>query len=173
MMARSAPRSAVVQGGSGDGSVIYDSGEMAAAEMTRYRVRVRFGDTDLMGIVHHAVYLSYFEAGRVEHLRRRGIEAEGWAARGLHFPVVDAKLRYRRPARFDQLLVVEAHVSKLTRVTLEFSYRVCLVSNAALLVEGSTLLACVDEAHRPVRIPADLAECILGPELLPRSETET
>lgn len=145
---------------------------MPSGEITRYRVRVRFGDTDLMGIVHHAVYLSYFEAGRVEYLRRRGVEADGWAARGLHFPVVDAKLRYRKPARFDQLLVVETWVSRLTRVTLEFSYRVCRASGAALLVEGSTLLACVGEAHRPVRLPSDLAERIRGPERSPRPESE-
>ncbi len=146
---------------------------MGESFKTRYRVRVRFGDTDLMGIVHHAVYLSYFEAGRVEYLRRRGVEAEGWAARGLHFPVVDAKLRYRRPAHFDQLLVVESRVSKLTRVTLEFCYDVVRAVDAELLVQGSTLLACVDQTHKPVRIPADLASCIRGPELHPRLENET
>ncbi len=146
---------------------------MGESFKTRYRVRVRFGDTDLMGIVHHAVYLSYFEAGRVEYLRRRGVEAEGWEARGLHFPVVDAKLRYRRPAHFDQLLVVETRVSKLTRVTLEFSYDVVRISDDVLLAQGSTLLACVDQSHKPVRIPADLAGCIEGPELHPRPENET
>ncbi|MEZ4224327.1 MAG: thioesterase family protein [Polyangiaceae bacterium] len=139
---------------------------------TRYRVRVRFGDTDLMGIVHHAVYLSYFEAGRVEHLRRRGIDAEGWGARGLHFPVVDAALRYRRPARFDQVLVVETWLAKLTRVTLEFAYHVRCAASDALLAEGSTRLACVDNDHRPVRVPADLASLILGPEVAPRPESD-
>lgn len=139
---------------------------------SRYVVRVRFGETDLMGIVHHAAYLSYFEAGRVEYLRRRGIEYLEWAQRGIHLPVVEARLRYKKTARFDERLVVESRLSRLTRVTVEFSYRILRASHGAeeLVTEGHTLLACVGDDHVPRRIPLDVAAVLQGPELSPRDE---
>src|SRR5580698_907769 len=75
-----------------------------AKSKTTAEVRVRFCDTDLMGIVHHANYFAYFEVGRVEWLRKRGVAYTDWASRGLHLPVVDASIRYRVPARFDDVL---------------------------------------------------------------------
>src|SRR5580704_942830 len=95
----------------------------AAAAVTTLRLRVRFCDTDLMGIVHHANYLAYFEMGRVEWLRRRGVTYVDWTVRGLHLPVVDAALRYRAPARFDDALVVEARLVELRAASLRFEYR--------------------------------------------------
>jgi acyl-CoA thioester hydrolase len=134
--------------------------------MTRSAVRVRFGETDLMGIVHHAAYLSYFEAGRVEYLRRRGIEYLAWASRGVHLPVVEAQLRYRKTARFDELLLIDTRLSELGRVKVRFDYR--LLRAEELVAEGSTLLACVNEAHAPTRIPEDVAAVLRGPESNPR-----
>jgi acyl-CoA thioester hydrolase len=133
---------------------------------TRSAVRVRFGETDLMGITHHATYLSYFEAGRVEYLRRRGIEYLEWAKRGVHLPVVEAYLRYRKSTRFDDLIVVETRLAELGRVKVGFAYR--LFRDEALVAEGSTLLACVNDAHQPTRIPDDVAEVLRGPETQPR-----
>src|SRR5579872_6772501 len=92
--------------------------------ITRSRLRVRFCETDLMGIVHHANYLAYFEAGRVEWLRRRGVAYTEWAARGWHMPVVDASVRYRAPARFDDLLDVETTLTELRAATARFEYRI-------------------------------------------------
>lgn len=131
---------------------------------SQYVVRVRFGETDLMGIVHHAAYLLYCEAGRVEYLRRRGVEYLDWAARGVHLPVVEARLRYRRTARFDERLAVETRLSKLTRVTVEFSYRILRDGSDELVADGHTLLACVGDDHAPQRVPADIAELLVGPE---------
>ncbi len=136
---------------------------------SRYIVRVRFCETDLMGIVHHASYLAYCEAGRVEYLRRRGIEYLQWAARGIHLPVVEARLRYRRTARFDEQLIVETRLSRLTRVTVEFSYRILRQGvEEELVTEGHTLLACVGDDHVPKRVPADLAGVLRGAETHPR-----
>jgi acyl-CoA thioester hydrolase len=148
--------------------------ELPAHCATRSAVRVRFGETDLMGIVHHAAYLSYFEAGRVEYLRRRGIEYLQWATRGVHLPVVEARIRYRKTARFDELLLVDTRLSELGRVKLRFDYRVlrALAAGAEQLVaEGSTLLACVNDAHAPTRIPEDVAAVLFGPESNPRDPT--
>lgn len=115
-----------------------------------------------MGIVHHAVYFTYVEAGRVEYLRRRGADYRALNARGFHMPVVDAHLVYKRASRFDDELVVETRLGALTRVTVRFDYRV--LRDGELLTHGHTLLACVDETHTPRRIPADVAEMLVAPE---------
>jgi acyl-CoA thioester hydrolase len=125
-------------------------------------MRVRFFETDLMAIVHHASYLTYLEAGRVEYLRRRGADYRALTERGLHMPVVEAHVEYKRAARFDDELVVETRLGALTRVTFRFDYRVLRAGE--LLVSGHTLLACVDDAHKPRRIPADVVELLLSPE---------
>jgi len=131
--------------------------------VTRLGLRVRFFETDLMGIVHHATYLTYVEAGRVEYLRRRGADYRALMERGFHMPVVEALLRYRRTARFDDELVVEARLGALTRVTVRFDYTV--LREGDLIVEGHTLLACVDETHKPRRIPADIVDLLRAPEV--------
>src|SRR5438128_1013117 len=64
--------------------------ELPAHCVSRHVVRVRFGETDLMGIVHHGTYISYFEVGRVEYMRRRGLDYNSWTELGIHLPVVEA-----------------------------------------------------------------------------------
>jgi acyl-CoA thioester hydrolase len=130
--------------------------------VTRMPMRVRFFETDLMGIVHHAAYLTYVEAGRVEYLRTRGADYRALVRRGFHMPVVQAHLEYKRASRFDDALVVETRLGALTRVTVRFDYRV--LRDAELLATAHTVLACVDESHKPRRIPSDLVELLRGPE---------
>jgi acyl-CoA thioester hydrolase len=130
--------------------------------VTRMPMRVRFFETDLMGIVHHAAYLTYVEAGRVEYLRARGADYRALTERGFHMPVVEAHLEYKRTSRFDDELVVETRIGALSRVTVRFDYAV--MRGADLVVRGHTLLACVDETHRPRRIPEDVAAMLLSPE---------
>ena len=128
-------------------------------------LRVRFAETDLMGIVHHAAYLVYFETGRVEWLRRRGITYVAWTKRGVHLPVVSAELRYRATARFDDLLVVETTLAKLRAVSLDFAYRLTRPEDNMLIAEGETRLACVDTEHRLFRIPEDIRTVLLSGEI--------
>ncbi len=142
--------------------------EEPAENSTRHRLRVRFGETDLMGIAHHASYLSYFEEGRVEYLRRRGIEYASWMAEQIHLPVVDARLKYRRPARFDDLLIVDTTIGQMGRASLRFDYRVSREAadgTLELVCEGSTRLACVDNAHRLRRIPERVITALEASEL--------
>ena len=134
---------------------------------SRHTLLVRFCETDLMGIVHHANYLAYLEAGRVDWLHRRGVSYESWARRGIHLPVVEARLRYRKAARFDEELVVETTCIDVTRVTVRFGYRV--VRGADLLCDGETLLACVGHDLAPRRIPPDVVEIFQSPEIPPPS----
>lgn len=136
---------------------------------TRYVVRVRFGETDLMGIVHHATYLLWFEAGRVEYMHRRGLDYVAWTERGLHLPVVEAALSYRRPARFDERLVVETVLGEVSRVTVSFAYRIVRdAPGEELVAEGTTMLACVGDDRRPKRLPPDIVALLRSPETHPR-----
>lgn len=143
--------------------------EPSGATATRYVVRVRFGETDLMGIVHHATHLLWFEAGRVEYLHRRGLDYTAWMERGVHLPVVEVNVRYRRPARFDERLIVETALGRVTRATVEFTYRIVRDDpREELVAEGSTVLACVGNDGVPKRLPADVVALLRSPETHPR-----
>jgi acyl-CoA thioester hydrolase len=132
---------------------------------SRYELVVRFCETDLMGIVHHANYLKYFEAGRVDWLRRRGVRYDAWAKRGVHLPVVEASLHYRRAARFDEPLIIETTCDPRRHVTVNFSYRI--LRETELICEGETLLACVGHDLRPTRLPEDVIAILRSAELTP------
>lgn len=134
----------------------------AALATSSVDLRVRFCETDLMGIVHHATYLAYFEAGRVEWLRRRGVTYADWARGGLHLPVVEASVRYRVPARFDELLQVETRLAELRSHSLRFDY--ALRRDGTVLCEGTTRLACVDDAHALRRLPEEMVVILVSGE---------
>jgi acyl-CoA thioester hydrolase len=126
-----------------------------------------------MGIVHHGTYISYFEVGRVEYMRRRGLDYHSWTELGIHLPVVEAYVRYRRTARFDELLCIETTLTELARVKIRFDYRLLrepegdqvIPPEDQIVAEGHTLLACVDQNHIPRRIPAEAEKVLLGPDL--------
>jgi acyl-CoA thioester hydrolase len=138
--------------------------------LTSLLQRVRFGETDLMGIVHHGSYVGYLEAGRVEYLRRRGFPYQQMIDRGFHMPVVEMNLRYKKPARFDEVLVIETRLGALTRVTVRFDYRLYLAdgnglaTSAGLICSGHTLLACVDPQSRPRPLPQDIVDLLFQHE---------
>jgi len=110
--------------------------------MTKTEIRIIYGDTDQMGVVYYGNYLRFFEAARNEWLRAKGAR---WrdieAAHAVYLPVVEAKVNYKRPARYDDLIVVETHLGDLGRASLRFDYRV--VRGEDLLALGHTLHACV------------------------------
>lgn len=135
---------------------------------SRLSLRARFAETDLMGVVHHAAYLTYFEAARVEYLRRRGTDYRELVDKGYHMPVVEAHLEYKHTARFDDELIVTVRLSALTRVTVRFDYEVSRggSDSEVLVARGHTVLACVDESHRPRRIPRETADLLEGEERL-------
>ena len=122
-----------------------------------------------MGIVHHAKYLEYFEAGRVEYMHRRGIGYLDCVNRGIHLPVVETSARYRRTVRFDERVVVETTLTELGRATVRFTYRLLRDDpSAELVAEGATLLACVGTDHAVRRIPDDIAALLCRAETHPR-----
>ncbi len=119
-------------------------------------VRVRYAETDQMGVAHHASYFVWFEAGRTEFIRERGrsyaqIEEEGW-----RLVVVEAACRYRHPARYDDVLTVRTRLRALRAATFEFEYEVIRKTDGELLADGFTVHAAVDPTGRPRRIQDDL-----------------
>jgi acyl-CoA thioester hydrolase len=140
--------------------------------LTRSRLRVRFCETDLMGIVHHSNYLAYFEAGRVEWLRRRGVTYVEWAARGIHLPVVEANVRYRAPAQFDDVIAIETRLVELRAASLRFEFRMERVADVPeLLAEGFTRLACVNARHAVQRFSTDMLATLGSAEIAPPGDT--
>jgi acyl-CoA thioester hydrolase len=123
-------------------------------------LRVRFGETDLMGIAHHASYVGYMEVGRVEWLRRRGLTYAAWVNGGVHLPVVGLALTYRASARFDDELLVETSLVEVRAATLRFEYRIVRVSDGTLCADGSTRLACVDDRGAVRRLSADMVSAL-------------
>jgi acyl-CoA thioester hydrolase len=134
------------------------------ASLSVVRVRVRFGETDLMGIVHHASYVSYMEVARIEWLRRRGVTYADWAAHGVHLPVVELALKYRAPARFDEEIDVHVSLVEVGAASVRFDYRLVRASDGLLCTEGSTRLACIDSQLALRRISPEIAEFLRQPE---------
>lgn len=121
-------------------------------------IRVIYGDTDQMGVVYYGNYLRYFEVGRNELLREKGLRYKEFEERfGLHLPVVEATVRYRHPARYDDVLLVETKVVELGRASLRMDYRILRNEDGRLLVEGSTVHACIDGSLKPTKIPDAIA----------------
>ncbi len=117
------------------------------------RLRVRFGETDAMGVANNAVYLQYFEVGRIEHLRAMGHSYAEVHDGGIDMVVVEASIRYLRPLRFDTEVTVETSIEEIGRASFRFAYR--LTAGGALHATGFTRHACVDRrTMRPTRVPA-------------------
>lgn len=98
--------------------------------------RVRFYDTDEMGVAHHANYLRWFENGRVEFLRAIGITLGDMIGDGILFPIVEISAKYFHPAKFDDEIEIETTAVALTRAKMEFAYKVRRLSDGEILVEG-------------------------------------
>jgi len=130
---------------------------------SRLEIRIRFCETDLMGVVHHANHLVYFEAGRVDWLRRRGISFADWNRQGIHMAVVDASVQYRAPILFDDVVVVETSLTSVRSYSVVFTY--AMRRGDADLAEGTTRLACVDAHHKLCPIPPGVVEVLRSPEL--------
>ncbi|MGE5673748.1 MAG: acyl-CoA thioesterase [Mycobacterium leprae] len=115
-------------------------------------VRVRYADTDAMGVAYHANYLVWFEVGRTELMRSWGVPYADFEKRGIFVPVVEANVRFLASGRYDDLLQVETSVSELSPARVKFHYRVVRSSDGRLLCEGDTLHGFVSPAGRPMAL---------------------
>mgnify|MGYP002781021932 CR=1 FL=1 len=135
----------------------------AARATSVYRVRVRFCEADLMGIVHHAAYVPYLEAARVHWMRRRGVTYATWVGRGRHLAVVETGLRYRAPARFDDVLAIHTRLTEVRHASMRFEYEIR--RDADLLTTAFTRLACLDDRAGLVRIDDEALAVLTAGEL--------
>lgn len=121
--------------------------------VTVTQVRVRYKDTDCMKIVYYGNYLTYFEVGRVEYLRQHGHPMSEVETK-IHLPVVEATVRYLKPARLDDLLEVRSWISDRRRASFTFSYEIAHAETGELVATGETRHACWDpHGQRVVEIP--------------------
>lgn len=128
--------------------------------MHRFALRVRYGDTDQMGWVYYGNYLRWFEIGRAEMMRTLGRSyRDVEETDGVLLPVLDARCRYFRGARYDELVTIETGVLDVARATLRFGYRI-LGEDGARCALGYTQHCVVDRNAKPVRPPAELARLL-------------
>ena len=121
--------------------------------MISVRDKVRFVETDLMGVVHHSNYLRWFEMARVEYLRAANVLLPELIAQGIVFPIVEVQCKYRQSAHFDEIIRVEATLSEFSRAKLCFSYRVLRDADDVLLAEGATQNVFTNMDGRIIRLP--------------------
>lgn len=114
-------------------------------------IRVRYAETDRMGLLHHANYLVYFEQGRTELLRSGGLAYKDLEDQGFLLVLTRVQVRYRRPARYDDLLTLRTTVVKTSLVKIEHRYE--LLRDGELLAEGETTLGCVDREGQVQMLP--------------------
>jgi acyl-CoA thioester hydrolase len=126
------------------------------------QIRVRYAETDQMGVVYHANYLVWFEIGRVELMRQRGLSYSRLEAEeGCGIAVVEAKVRYKAPARYDDELVIETRVLKVRGPIIQFGYKIIRQADALVLCEGETIHLVVGRDMKRRKIPKKYAD-ILG-----------
>ena len=123
-------------------------------------MRVLYFDTDQMGVVNNVHYLRWFEVGRAEWIRMRGRAYRDIEIEGLMLPVVEAYVRYRAPARYDDLVVVEAAPSAVSAASLTFAYALYRKDDRVLLAEGWTRHACVDKHGKVKRLSAEALQLL-------------
>jgi acyl-CoA thioester hydrolase len=116
-------------------------------------LRVRYGETDQMGVVYHGNYAQYFEVGRVEWLRKLGVSYKQMEESGIMLPVISLSIKYKKSARYDDVIKVKTQLVKIPSVSIEFNYEITNELNE-ILATGNTSLAFIDiNRNRPTRCP--------------------
>ncbi|MGV1010813.1 MAG: acyl-CoA thioesterase [Flavobacterium sp.] len=126
----------------------------------KVEVRVRYGETDQMGVVYHGSYVPYFEIGRVEWLRNKGVSYKFMEESGIALPIVSMHLNYKKPARYDDLLTVHTKLKKYSGVKIEFDCEI-RNENQELLTTAHFILVFIDiKTGKPTQPPEYLLEII-------------
>jgi acyl-CoA thioester hydrolase len=125
-------------------------------------VRVRYKDTDRMGVVYYGNYLTYFEVGRAEYMRALGYPYSELESNGTTLAIVETGARYHSNVGYDALLTVKAAITEIKGARLRFDYEIYSEENE-LMVTGFTVHACVNPDRKPVRIPEFLVKAVKTP----------
>lgn len=124
--------------------------------MVTVRDKVRFVETDMMGVVHHSNYFRWFEMGRVEYLRQAGIYLLDLMADGIIFPITDVSCKYRASARFDDYIIIETKMADLSRAKMVYDYRVIREADGTLLATGQTQNVFTNNDGKIIRLPPEI-----------------
>jgi acyl-CoA thioester hydrolase len=125
-------------------------------------IRIYYEDTDAGGVVYHANYLNYFERGRTEYLRQRGLSVRQLHEQGAIFPVVRVEMDFRAPAVHDDLIRIDTEVLEVGKSSFTLGQRVVRVVDEKMLVEAKITLVCVGLNFKAKRLPAELVELLGG-----------
>ena len=137
-------------------------------------LRVRYAETDQMGFVYYGNYYTYFEVGRVEYMRQRGVEYKQMEIQDdSRIVVAESSCRYRRPARYDDPLRIRTRVTELKRRTIRFAYEVTHDVTGELLATGETLHVVCDSRGRPKTLPDKYRQSFTGEAAMHRTPMAT
>ncbi|HET6701049.1 MAG TPA: thioesterase family protein [Gemmatimonadaceae bacterium] len=125
------------------------------APVTRVEFRVRYAETDRMGVVYHGNYLVWCEIGRTEHMRQFGVPYREMEERGVSLAVAEASIRYQKPARYDDLIRVETTLADVSSRTVTFDYAILNADSNDRLATARTTLVSLDASSRVATIPAE------------------
>jgi len=125
----------------------------APPRVTASTVRVRYAETDQMGVVYHANYLVWFEIGRTDWLRETGWTYRAMEDEGYQLPVIEAHCEYRQGARYDDELTIRTRAEQVSPVRIQFAYEVVRHADGMVLAVGHTVHATIGPAGRPARLP--------------------
>lgn len=126
---------------------------MTGNDVLRHRVRVRYCETDCMGVAHHGSYVAWLEEARTEWMRARGMSYREVEEAGYFLQVVSLDLRYKSPARYDEELVVVVWETARKRASITLAYEVLRAGDETLVATGETTLACTDQEGQIRRLP--------------------
>jgi acyl-CoA thioester hydrolase len=124
------------------------------------RLRVRYAETDRMGVVYYANYLVWFEVGRTEWLRQTGWSYQEMESDGISLPVIEAHCEYRQPTRYDDDIAVATRGTLVTPIRVRFDYEVAREADGTIAAIGHTVHATVDTSGKPCRLPARVRDIL-------------
>jgi acyl-CoA thioester hydrolase len=143
-------------GHTGSMRISVEPSRQASDYTVHHRIRVRFAETDAMGIVHHSRYLLYLEEARVAYLRHIGRPYPAWRAQGMDATVLEVHVRYLRPLRFDDEFDVHVALAEVSRTTFQMTY--LLQRDGDACATGVTAHGLINSGGRPMRLPPWLVQ---------------
>ena len=133
---------------------------MSKDYMVETTLRVRYAETDAMGIVHHTSYIVWFEVGRGEYMHQQGHDYAHLENRGYYLPVIEVQARFPAPAQYGDLVKVRTRVEEARSRQVTFAYEVVMAETGQLLATGQTKHFCVDEEETIKTIPQEIREML-------------
>lgn len=131
-----------------------------------FEYRIRYGDTDKMGISYYANYFAWFEAARTEYFRALGLPYTECEKKGYFLPVAETGARYHSPSTYDDLIIIRTSVSEISRTSMRFEYRVFQKASQNLLTTGYSVHVMVDSRMKPQRVPDEIKNIVTLHKLL-------